>query len=130
MLTRRHSLKIFAGTGLAAIGLPHIAAAQTSGQFEGRSDHVTTGGVTVERLSDGRTRIRLGSDFSLDGAPDPVVGLGHQGRYDERTKAGPLKSLTGAQDYILPANVRSDAYGEVYIWCEQFSVPLGVASVQ
>ncbi|MEM1129102.1 MAG: DM13 domain-containing protein [Pseudomonadota bacterium] len=128
MLSRRQACATLISAGIVAGGLGK-AHGQTRGEFQGRSNHVTTGGVTVQKLDDGRTLIRLGADFSLDGAPDPVVGLGHQGRYDARTQAGPLRSLTGAQDYILPANVRSEAYGEVYIWCEQFSVPLGVAQV-
>ncbi len=96
------------------------------GTFTGRSNHITTGGVVVEQTSQGGV-IRLGEDFSLDGAPDPVVGLGHADSYDPNTTAGPLRSLTGAQTYQVPAGIDVSDYSVAYIWCEEFSVPLGSA---
>lgn len=125
MTTRRHFVLGLAGLGMAT-ALP--ARAETSGRFRGASRHVTTGTVTVTPASGGAV-IRLGADFSLDGAPDPVVGLGHNGSYDARTFAGELRSNSGAQSYTLPRNVRAEAYNEVYIWCRRFGVPLGVARV-
>ncbi|MEL6482812.1 MAG: DM13 domain-containing protein, partial [Pseudomonadota bacterium] len=71
----------------------------------------------------------LAGDFSLDGAPDPRVGLGKDGKYDEATDMGELRSITGLQAYAVPDGVDVSGYNEVYIWCRKFSVPLGVASL-
>ncbi|MEL6553388.1 MAG: DM13 domain-containing protein [Cyanobacteria bacterium J06621_11] len=98
-----------------------------TGQFMGAGDHIVTGGVEVVEV-DGVYLIRLGDDFSLDDAPDPKVGLGLDG-YDPSTKAGELAAFTGASTYQVPADVNAEEYNEVHIWCERFSVPLGVASL-
>ena len=99
-----------------------------TGTFEGRSDHVVSGSVELVE-SGGRYFINLADDFSLDGAPDPKVGLGSDG-YDPATKAGHLEFLTGASSYEVGAGIDVLAYNEVYIWCERFSVPLGLAQLQ
>lgn len=107
---------------------PSTETVLATGTFEGRSDHVVTGGVDIVE-SDGRYLIKLAADFSLDNAPDPKVGLGNDG-YDPATKAGHLKALTGASTYEVPAGINIQEYNEVYIWCERFGVPLGLAQVQ
>ena len=104
------------------------AAVVATGTFEGRSDHIVTGNVSITE-SEGRYIIQLADDFSLDNAPDPKVGLGNDG-YDASTKAGHLVALTGASTYEVPESVNIQDYNEVYIWCEKFGVPLGVAKLQ
>lgn len=99
-----------------------------TGTFEGRSDHIVSGNVSITQV-DGRYSIQLADDFSLDNAPDPKVGLGNNG-YDASTKAGHLLALTGASTYEVPESVNVADYNEVYIWCEKFDVPLGVAKLQ
>lgn len=124
---------IAASTLAAALTLPALAGDAASltgsGTFTGKSNHITTGGVSVVQTTAG-AMVVLAPDFSLDGAPDPRVGLGKAGTYDEATDAGALATNTGAQVYSLPAGVDPAAYDEVYIWCRKFSVPLGVASLQ
>ena len=128
------SLKTIAFALLAAVvsisAVPAIAGETTaSGTFVGASDHITTGAVDVIKNADGSHTIVLGDDFSLDGAPDPRVGLGKDGFYDGNTDSGVLGNLTGAQSFVVPAGVDVSAFNEVYIWCEKFSVPLGVAKL-
>ena len=48
----------------------------SQGTFSGRSDHVTTGQVALEKTATGY-QLRFSSDFELDGAPDPVVAIGN-----------------------------------------------------
>ena len=103
------------------------AAAITSGTFSGLSDHITTGGASIVGTA-GAYELVLASDFSLDGAPDPIVGFGKNGTYNPATKLGALKNKDGAQRYALPASFNPADVSEVYIWCEQFNVPLGVAN--
>ena len=105
-----------------------ISKTVSAGTFSGRSDHITTGTATLVK-SDGGYQITLSSDFELDGAPDPVVVVGNNETYDAANKLGALKNRTGAQTYSLPANITPAQFSQVYIWCEKFSVPLGVANL-
>ena len=100
----------------------------SKGTFHGRSDHVTTGVVTLEKTAAGY-QLNFASDFSLDGAPDPIVAVGNAETYLPANKIGALKNKSGHQLYQLPASFTPGQFSEVYIWCEQFSVPLGIAQL-
>ena len=100
----------------------------SSGNFSGRSDHVTTGKVRVMK-SDKGYHLVFGQNFSLDGAPDPIVALGNGGVYDKANKISVLKNKTGRQVYALPASFTPGEFSEVYVWCEKFNVPLGIANL-
>lgn len=102
--------------------------AGATGTFVGKSNHVTTGTVTIVK-SDGVTKIVFADDFSLDGAPDPKVGFGNNG-FVEGSLIGKLKALNGAQEYVVPEGVDLSKFNEVHVWCEKFSVPLGVAKIK
>lgn len=120
------------GLGIAAMSLSGELRAEdviATGTFQGSSDHVTTGGVAVVKTDSGHV-LKLQPDFSLDGAPDPKLGFGNDGQYDTATTFSPLNANTGEQDYDLPASIDPTGYNEVYVWCEEFSVPLGVAKLQ
>ena len=52
-----------------------------SGTFKGLNKHDTSGSVTLVQTPDGPV-IEFGDDFSFDGAPDPKVALGEDGKYD------------------------------------------------
>lgn len=104
------------------------AVALSSGTFSGRSDHITTGQVTIEK-TDAGYQLSFAADFSLDGAPDPVVALGNGETFDVANKIGALKKKDGRQTYQLPASFTPGQFSQVYVWCEKFSVPLGVAQL-
>ncbi len=106
-----------------------FAGEQLQGSFTGASDHITTGTVTVTKEGNDYVVV-LGSDFSFDGAPDPKVGFGTSGEYDIKSQLGHLDSNTGEQKYKIPADLNIESYNEIYIWCERFSVPLGVAKIR
>lgn len=114
------------GVGSATAG---GAGKPMSGTFTGASDHITTGGVQIVKTADGGAVVILDSDFSLDGAPDPRVGFGKDGKFVEASDLGKLQNLTGVQVYIVPPSVNVDDFNEVYIWCLKFGVPLGVADI-
>lgn len=99
-----------------------------SGTFSGRSDHITTGKVTLEKTANGY-QLNFASNFSLDGAPDPIVAIGNGGVYQAANKIGALRNKTGHQVYQLPANFTPGQFSQVYVWCEKFSVPLGIADL-
>lgn len=117
---------------VATIGFGSARADDTtvpSGTFTGANDHITTGGVQIVKTADGGAVVILDSDFSLDGAPDPRVGLGRDGEYVAATDLGALQNLTGVQVYVVPPSVNVDDFNEVYIWCLQFNVSLGSADL-
>lgn len=98
-----------------------------SGTFEGRSKHVTTGGVSIVKTVSGYVAI-LESDFDLDGAPAPTLGFGKDG-FDDKTEFTKLESEKGLQVYAIPASINPADYNEFYVWCADFSVALGVAQL-
>ncbi len=96
-----------------------------SGTFRGQSGHAASGGVRVVKTADG-VRVVLEADFRFDGAPDPKLGFGHNG-YVESTQFSALESNSGEQTYRVPNSLDPGQYSEFWIWCQQYSVPLGVA---
>jgi hypothetical protein len=128
-------LSIAASATLLAVSAfaPSLASAEgaaATGSFTGANDHITTGGVSIVKTANGGAIVILDTDFNLDGAPDPSVGFGKDGQYVEATDLGDLGELTGLQVFVVPASVNVDDFNEVYIWCDQFSVSLGVASYE
>ena len=109
---------------------PATARTTARGSFVGDKGHVTTGTGEVFR-DNGQWFVRLGPDFSLDGGPDPKVALGNKasGGYQPGTILGKLSSLNGEQVYALKPGLDIGDYDQIYIWCEQFSVPLGHANL-
>ncbi|MGC1497318.1 MAG: DM13 domain-containing protein [Sulfitobacter sp.] len=116
-------------TALITFGPVTASFADTSGTFVGASDHITTGGVSVTKNDDGTSTVTFDANFSLDGAPDPRVGFGKDGKFVSISDLGALKNLNGAQSYVVPASLDIDDYNELYIWCLKFAVPLGVAQL-
>lgn len=118
---------VFFRSAALALGVILAAGAATaedrSGTFEGKSNHVTSGTVTIS----GHT-LTLGDDFSFDGAPDPKLALGKDG-VDAETVFAALEADSGTQTYTIPDDIDPAGYDEVWLWCEQFDVPLGLASL-
>jgi hypothetical protein len=118
--------------GCASLVAPPTAAAQdqvlASGKFRGQSGHATSGGVSVVKTATGYVVV-LEPDFKFDGAPDPKLGFG-RGGYDKSTQFSELRSNSGRQSYEISSTIDPSAYTEVWVWCEKFSVPLGVAKLK
>jgi len=111
------------------VGTAHAHPESTvvaSGSFEGRSDHVTTGNFSIVRTGSGHVLV-LERDFSLDGAPAPTLGFGKDGKFEASSEFTKLESKSGLQVYQLPANIDLADFSELYVWCADFNVPLGVA---
>ena len=112
---------------------PTLASAEqaaATGSFTGANDHITTGDVSIIKTAGGGAVVILDTNFSLDGAPEPSVGLGKDGEYVKASDLGELGELNGLQVFVVPASVNVDDFNEVYIWCDQFDVSLGVASLE
>jgi hypothetical protein len=95
--------------------------------FTGASGHATSGEVFLVRGPEGYV-VSLGSDFALDGAPDPYVSLGDADT--AHLNLAPLMRTVGVQVYPVPADIDVGDYDHVYIWCEEFGVPLGSAELE
>ena len=117
-----------AGLGMMMAASVSWAGGAGSGTFKGLSNHVTKGEVEVVKGSGG-WEIHLKDSFWFDGAPDPRVGFGTNGKYVDPTDFEVLRQNAGAQVYKVPANINPAEFDEVYIWCRKFSVPLGVAKI-
>jgi hypothetical protein len=125
-------IRSIAASTLIAVAtlLPTFASAgQTAatGAFTGANNHITTGDVSIVRTADGGAVVILNSNFNLDGAPQPNVGFGKDGEYVSATDLGDLSHNTGLQVFIVPASINIDDFNEIYIWCAEFDVSLGVA---
>lgn len=104
------------------------ASAELRGSFEGRSKHITSGDVSIVKTAAGYDLV-LSDNFFLDGAPDPVIGFGNSDKYDDATTFTKLAKKTGHQTYSLPEGFTLSNYTQVFVWCEKFAVPLGVATL-
>ncbi len=116
----------------AVLAAPVAASAEghvlASGEFRGKSGHAASGGVSVVNTAKGVVVV-LAPDFKFDGAPDPKLGFGKNG-YVKSTQFSILKSNSGKQTYEIPATIDPADYTEVWVWCEKYSVPLGVATLK
>ena len=112
---------------LALAGAARAEDART-GTFTGDSGHATSGTVTVERDGD-RTFVVLGEDFSLDGAPAPTLGFAKGGEFDLATEFAALGALTGRQVYEVPPDIDVSDHDTFVVWCTDFAVPLGHATL-
>jgi hypothetical protein len=125
----RSRLTAFALAAALVVAPLTAEAADKSGSFTGASNHVTKGTAKIVRKADGYY-VEVAGDFWFDGAPDPKLSLGKGGKVDKATLVENLRANSGAQSYKLPAGVDGSTYDTVILWCEKFSVPLGIAAVQ
>ncbi len=126
------SAMLVLGFCAAVLAAPGAASAENhvlaSGEFRGTSGHAASGGESVVKTAQGAVVV-LAPDFKFDGAPDPKLGFGKNG-YVKSTQFSPLKSNNGKQTYEIPATIDPADYTEIWVWCEKYAVPLGVATLE
>lgn len=120
------ALVLLAELPVARAGQPGETVA--AGGLEGRGGHSVSGTVAIV-ATQGGFQLVLQEDFRLDGAPDPRIALGRNG-YDANTQFSRLRENSGRQVYELPQAIDPTGYTQVWLWCEAFSVPLGVAELR
>lgn len=113
---------------LGAAGVSFADSKVRTGTFSGLSNHITTGSVELVKTDEGY-EIHLKDNFSFDGAPDPRIGFGKDGKFVDPTDFEMLRSNSGAQVYKVPASIDAATFDDIFVWCRKFSVPLGVASL-
>ena len=85
-------------------------------------EHPASGTVKLE----GR-QITL-ENVSITEAPDGRVILTKNHDESSGVRVGPLQGFTGTHSYEIPVEINPDDYDSVTIWCDKFSVPIGLAS--
>jgi hypothetical protein len=109
---------------------PEIPVELAGGSSQSQ-DHTTSGGATIVRLPGGSLVLTL-SELVTDNGPDLHVYL-----TDNATDAaagyfvdlGTLKGNQGTQNYDVPLDVDLSRAVYVSIWCEDFAVPFGFATL-
>ncbi len=118
-----------------------VITANRTGTFES-AEHETLGGV--ELVSDGSTHKLIFDDtFSTSNGPDLVVVLHRSATLLQETPPpayplnegdyvviAPLTSISGTQEYVIPAEVDINAFQAAAIWCQAFNATFGVATFQ
>ena len=127
------------GVALAAIPVPAMAAElASSGQFQGAdSARQTSGNAEIIRLDGGGYGLKLHGDFRSTNAPDLRIWLSeassprNEGAVQASgyTDLGALKSTSGEQVYRIPDGVDISKVRSAVIWCREFSVFFGSASL-
>ncbi|MCM1983982.1 DM13 domain-containing protein [Lyngbya confervoides] len=97
-------------------------------------DHATTG---TARIVEEQGQLYLEFDKAFDTARGPEVKVVLY--KDEKVPVNidiadyrvvdELQSFEGAQRYALPASINLDDYGAIAIWCAEFNVTFGYASL-
>ena len=100
----------------------------SAGSFKGASGHASSGQVQIVQEG-GTTKVVFAKNFKLDGAPDPKIAFGKDG-YIRGTIFSKLNKNNGAQEYTLPAGTDISKFTQIWLWCEKFDVPLGVANLK
>ncbi|MEM9568796.1 MAG: DM13 domain-containing protein [Cyanobacteria bacterium P01_E01_bin.34] len=120
-------------TSLPASANPAIAdSTEVSGTFTDAA-HTTTG--TARIVTDGDARyLELSEDFGTDSGPDLLVLL-HRSEtpdsYDdsEYVSLGMLEEVSGTQRYLIPDDVDVEDFRSTVIWCREFNVTFGFATL-
>jgi len=97
-----------------------VAAPSFAGPLRGVNGHTASGSATIAA-----GQVELGADFQFDGGPDVYVATKQGG---EIVLLGKLRANAGAQSYALPSG--SDGAEEILLFCKQYNVTLGQASVE
>ncbi|MEM9087613.1 MAG: DM13 domain-containing protein [Cyanobacteria bacterium P01_F01_bin.53] len=110
-----------------------LAQASAGAPFVGTAAHPTDGSAQIVEV-DGQYYLELDEAFRSDDGPDLFVVLHTQAvpesySPDDFVNLGRLQSIEGAQRYAIPAGVDIAALKSAVIWCQQFNVTFGYATL-
>lgn len=134
-VTSVNAIEIVSNTEtLASFNSSLLAAkTQTSSQFVTVKDN-TVGTLKIV-TENGQKYLEFGDDFQTVEGPAVEIIL-HQDRVvaesieeDSYVTIAPIQSVTGTQRYLIPEGVDLADYGSVAVWCEEFNVTFGYASL-
>lgn len=96
-------------------------------------DHPTAGQAQIVE-ENGQRYLKFDADFTTARGPDVNVVM-HRNTsvpvnlQEEYIILAPLQSFDGAQQYLIPDDFNLDEYQSVAIWCRQFNVTFGYATL-
>jgi DNA-binding beta-propeller fold protein YncE len=105
---------------------PNTATLVASGSFQSNA-HPVSGTAKIYTSPSGN-KLYL-QNFSTDNGPDLKVYLSKDISANDFLDLGKIKSTNGNQLYDLPAIPNLNTYKYVLIWCKQFSVLFGNATM-
>lgn len=108
--------------------LPTVSVVLSSGNFA-NAVHPTSGTVKVIKDASDK-RYLLFENFKTDGGPDLRVWLSPTTSANPFQEIGLLKATNGNFSYELPASFDPVTNNKVLIWCKQFGVLFGSATLQ
>ena len=116
-----------------ALAIGNKAAVGKSASFVGNAGHNTTGGVKIIEEA-GQRYLEFDGNFQTDGGPDLFVLLHRESvptAYTERNyvSLGRLQRVARTQKYLIPADVDISAFSSAVVWCRQFDVTFGYATL-
>lgn len=118
-----------------------VASVTRTGAFAS-AEHETTGGA--ELISQGgQTTLVFDDNFATSNGPDLVVVLHRSANLiaettppayplneDDYVVIAPLTTVSGRQEYVIPAEIDLAAFEAVAVWCQQFNATFGAAPLQ
>jgi hypothetical protein len=101
-----------------------------TGSFRGLNGYNVQGSATLTQTNSG-AELAFGSDFLSQSGPGLYVYLSPQeNNVAGGVRLGKLSANSGAQSYAIPSTVNPDDFSFVIIYCQPFSIPFGVCSLQ
>lgn len=97
-------------------------------------DHPTSGGARIVEGVDGQHYLELDASFRSDAGPDLVVLLHNEAvpqsyNSSNYVNLGQIQRTVGAQRYAIPAGVDLASIQSAVIWCREFNVTFGYATL-
>lgn len=119
-------------TNSSAQRLDHQSASKAGAAFVGDA-HPTTGAAKIVTVN-GQRYLEFDSAFRTDAGPDLVVLLHNQAvpssySADNYINLGQVQRVAGVQRYAIPADADLSAIQSAVIWCRQFNVTFGYATL-
>jgi hypothetical protein len=99
-----------------------------TGMLAGAGSHHAAGTASVTKDQSGHKTLNL-TDIRVDQVPDGRVYLAKNGDYRTGIELGKLSQFSGTVDFPIPVAVNLEEYDSVVIWCKQFNVEIGRASL-
>lgn len=132
-LSRRQFASLtLASAATLALAKPSFAGSTRQGELSGRQGYNVKGTVQV-KTDGGQTSVVLGNNYVFDqgkNPPDIKIGFGSGERYAKGSKIhDKLTVKSGPASFVVPDEIDTDQYHELYIYCERFAVILAVASL-
>ncbi len=116
------------------VGGSETLLAQSAGAAFVSVDHPTAGTAQIVEAADGQRYLEFDADFRTDAGPDLLVLLHSDAEpetysSDNYVSLGQVQRVAGRQRYAIPENVDTQAFQSAVIWCREFDVTFGYATL-